>query len=66
MQIRVNESPVSAEHPITLSALLQRLNQSPVGMAVAVNQQICPRTLWDSHLLQDGDEVLLFQAIAGG
>ncbi|AWH89118.1 sulfur carrier protein ThiS [Limnobaculum parvum] len=66
MQIMVNESPVSAESPITLSALLQQLNQSTMGMAVAVNQEICPKSQWDSHLLQNGDVVLLFQAIAGG
>lgn len=66
MQIRVNESSVSVETPVTLSALLQQLNKSTVGMAVAINQQICPRTQWDCHLLHDGDEVLLFQAIAGG
>lgn len=66
MLIRVNESPINVEPPMTLSALLLQLNKSAVGMAVAVNQQICPRTQWDSHLLQDGDDILLFQAIAGG
>lgn len=66
MQIMVNDSPFEAETGLTIKQLIHLLNQSPLGMAVAVNQVIQPRAEWQSYLLQDGDNILLFQAIAGG
>ncbi|PHI28712.1 sulfur carrier protein ThiS [Budvicia aquatica] len=66
MQIMVNDSPFEAETGLTIQQLIHLLNQSPLGMAVAVNQVIQPRAEWQSYLLQDGDNILLFQAIAGG
>lgn len=66
MQIMVNDSPFEAETGLTIQRLIHQLNQSPLGMAVAVNQVIQPRAEWQSYLLQDGDNILLFQAIAGG
>ncbi|MCF7099342.1 MoaD/ThiS family protein, partial [Klebsiella variicola] len=29
-------------------------------------QRILPREQWQDHLLQEGDQILLFQVIAGG
>nr|WP_238485004.1 sulfur carrier protein ThiS [Rahnella rivi] len=52
--------------PLTLLTLLSELTLNPAGCALAVNQVIIPRESWPSHLLEDGDEILLFQAIAGG
>lgn len=66
MQIIVNDSPLEAEAGLTIQQLIHQLNQSPLGMAVAVNRVILPRTEWQSYPLQDGDNILLFQAIAGG
>ena len=37
-----------------------------VGIAVAVNEAIIPRSRWDKVVIQPDDNVDLFQAIAGG
>lgn len=34
--------------------------------ALALNQQILPREQWRQHIVQEGDQILLFQVIAGG
>ncbi|SFU21115.1 sulfur carrier protein ThiS [Kosakonia arachidis] len=66
MQIRFNDEQMQCTSGISVAALLQQINQLKPGAALAVNQQILPRERWDYHLVQDGDEILLFQVIAGG
>jgi len=66
MNIIFNDSPLTYENPPTIQRLLIELNQLKPGIALAVNQQIIPREQWDKYTLQDGDSLLLFQAIAGG
>ncbi|MGG8472485.1 sulfur carrier protein ThiS [Rahnella sp. PAMC25617] len=66
MNILVNDESHHFSQPLTLLALLDELALNPAGSALAVNQVIIPRDNWPAHLLEDGDEILLFQAIAGG
>ena len=66
MNILVNDEPHHFDKPITLHDLLCLLALNATGSALAVNQVIIPRDNWPSRLLEDGDQVLLFQAIAGG
>ncbi|MFU2315578.1 sulfur carrier protein ThiS [Rahnella sp. PCH160] len=66
MNILVNEETHHFADPLTLNTLLNLLDLNPAGSALAVNQIIIPRDNWLFHLLKDGDQVLLFQAIAGG
>jgi len=51
---------------LTVHALLDEIQQQQPGIALALNQHILPRDQWQTHILQDGDHVLLFQVIAGG
>ena len=66
MNILVNDESHQFSQPLTLLNLLNLLALNPAGSALAVNQVIIPRDNWPAHLLEDGDEILLFQAIAGG
>ena len=66
MQILFNDAPMDVNDTLTVSALLDQLDQLKPGAALALNQQILPREQWDLHRLQDGDQILLFQVIAGG
>ncbi len=50
----------------TVSGLLIQLNQLKLGAALALNQQILPREQWEQQIVQEGDQILLFQVIAGG
>ncbi|TGG90416.1 sulfur carrier protein ThiS [Natronospirillum operosum] len=36
------------------------------GVALAVNQEVVPASEWPQRTLVDGDQIQLFQAIAGG
>ncbi|TCV91491.1 sulfur carrier protein ThiS [Biostraticola tofi] len=66
MKVLVNNLPVTLSPPAHLATLLAHLNHSPDGTALAVNQVIIPRSHWAKYQLNEGDDILLFQAIAGG
>ncbi|CAI1231007.1 Thiamine biosynthesis protein ThiS [Serratia quinivorans] len=66
MKIRLNDQPLELAQPLSVSTLLEQLERHQPGTALAINQIIIPRTDWANHLVQDGDDILLFQAIAGG
>ncbi|MBG6029211.1 sulfur carrier protein ThiS [Proteus columbae] len=66
MNITVNDEQYSLDMPVTLCQLLIQLEQPSIGVALAVNETIVPRENWETHFINDGDTILLFQAIAGG
>ncbi|MGJ3350592.1 sulfur carrier protein ThiS [Morganella morganii] len=66
MRITVNDEIMNFDAPVTVSELLASLGRPAAGMAVAVNQTIVVRGCWSEHVVRDGDQILLFQAIAGG
>ena len=66
MNITVNDTPHKCDDATTLETLLHDLHRLQPGTALAVNQRIVPRDEWATRLLHDGDDSLLFQAIAGG
>lgn len=66
MQILFNDQPMQCAAGQTVHELLEQLDQRQAGAALAINQQIVPRDQWAQHIVQDGDQILLFQVIAGG
>ncbi|MFL4558897.1 sulfur carrier protein ThiS [Yersinia kristensenii] len=66
INIVLNDQPLEVECTITAAMLLQQLNCHQPGTALAINQVIIPRTDWEKCQLHEGDNILLFQAIAGG
>lgn len=66
MHIRFNDETMQCADNLTLKTLLEQRRLLKPGVALAINQTIVPREQWETHLLHDGDQILLFQAIAGG
>ncbi len=66
MQIRLNGEPLQLAGSCSLEALLTTQDQLKAGVAVALNQQVIPRSQWTTTFLSDHDDVDLFRAIAGG
>ncbi|WP_417503467.1 sulfur carrier protein ThiS [Marinomonas gallaica] len=65
MQLYVNDELVQSEHR-QLSTLIDELVSSEQRVAVAVNQQVVPRSQWSECLLNDNDRIDIFESIAGG
>ncbi|CDV62086.1 thiamine biosynthesis protein [Salmonella enterica subsp. enterica serovar Paratyphi A] len=66
MQIQFNDEPMQCAAGQTGNGLLIPPNQLKLGAALALNQQILPREQWEQQIVQEGDQILLFQVIAGG
>ncbi len=50
----------------TVAALLGGLGIEGAGIAVAVNERVVRRAVFDEHALHDGDAVEIIRAVAGG
>jgi sulfur carrier protein len=50
----------------TLAALVASLGHTPQAVGTAISGRFVPRDARTGHVLQPGDEVLLFQPIVGG
>ncbi|MNC09474.1 Sulfur carrier protein ThiS [compost metagenome] len=66
MRIHFNDEPMQCPDNLMLAMLLEQLSLLKPGVALAINQRIVPREQWENYLLNDGDKIVLFQAIAGG
>ncbi|WP_413691548.1 sulfur carrier protein ThiS [Psychromonas sp. KJ10-2] len=66
MKIQVNEQALTLPNSINIEQLLSHLEKPLIGSAVAVNMQVISRSEWTQYNINEGDNISLFQAIAGG
>jgi len=52
----------------TVTTLLAELGHDPLqrGIAIAVNDEVVPRSRWSERILREGDRVELVSAVQGG
>ena len=71
LQIYCNGTPMQLPAAATLAQLWRQLVDTQQisaqqQLAMVVQQQVIPKSQWSELLLQPGDEVLLFNLVAGG
>jgi len=67
MNVIVNNKSVELPDASGINALLQQLNLTSLqGIAIAINEQVVPKSEWESCVLKDNDAVLLIRATQGG
>ncbi len=66
MNLIVNGETLTLDGPVSITALLETLDLGHKRVAVEVNGTIVPRSHHVSTPLQDGDQILIVQAIGGG
>ena len=68
MKIVINNEKREVPRQTNILELLSLLSvkADQPGMAVAVNQKVVPRKVWETTLLNDQDDVLLIRASQGG
>ena len=66
MQLTVNRQPFQHDRPMTVRDLLALRQLDESAVAVAVNQKVLPREAWPNLTLNDGDQVDIVRAVAGG
>lgn len=66
IQITINQTPYQVADGATVSQALSDLAMPKEGIALAINNAVVPADQWAHKALQDGDDLHIFQAIAGG
>jgi sulfur carrier protein len=66
MTIRLNGDPYTVAGPLSVSALLTHLQIDPRRVAVELNLVVLKRALFDSTLVNEGDEVEIVNFVGGG
>jgi thiamine biosynthesis protein ThiS len=64
--IRLNGEAVELAGPVTVSALLARLEIDPRRVAVEHNLVVVKRAAYDATVVRDGDEVEIVNFVGGG
>lgn len=67
MTIQINDEQKVVPEGITVNdVVLSILQLNSAGMAIAINDSIVPRHLWESSQLQPNDKMLVIKAASGG
>ncbi|MCF2531266.1 sulfur carrier protein ThiS [Yinghuangia soli] len=64
--ISVNGEPRPLAPGTTVAALVATMTSASKGVAVAVNEDVVPRSLWPDTVLGAGDRVEVLTAVQGG
>lgn len=66
LEILINNKPQIFAHSMTLADIIEKLALPQFGCVFTINNTIIPKSQWPSYQLNNGDQISLFQAIAGG
>lgn len=64
--VSVNGEPRPLAPGTTVAALVATMTSATKGVAVAVNENVVPRSAWPVTLLHGGDRVEVLTAVQGG
>jgi len=65
-RLTLNGAPMSVEAGTTVGSLIDASATDRRGIAVAVNDEVVPRSQWDHTRLSEGDRVEVLTAAQGG
>ena len=66
MQISINGEQTTVDNDLNLAKLVEMQELQGKRIAIEVNEELVSRTHFESHLLKEGDQVEIVQAIGGG
>jgi len=66
MKIFVNGQGQELAEGLNASGLIEQMGLTGQRLAMEVNEEIVPRSIFDQHIFQDGDRVEIVHAVGGG
>jgi sulfur carrier protein len=66
IQIQINSKDRQIPDGTSMAQLIQMLDLANQRIAIEVNEELVPRSTFESHLLTEKDRVEIIQAIGGG
>ena len=65
MKVRINNNEVETQ-ATTVAELAQGQKLPEKGVAVAISNEMVPRTEWAQRALKEGDDIVILKAFCGG
>ena len=65
MKVRLNNNEVETQ-ATTVAELAQEQKLPEKGVAVAISNEMVPRTEWAQRALKEGDDIVILKAFCGG
>ena len=67
MKVRIGNSEIEIKSGTSLIETLEGVGISDQnGVAIAINNIVIPKSGWVAHQLEDGDQITVIKATAGG
>jgi thiamine biosynthesis protein ThiS len=66
MKVLLNNKSTFLDDGLTIKSLLNQIDMKQKYFAVEVNEQIVPKSNYDSFLIKEGDKIEIVTAIGGG
>ena len=66
MKITVNGAEHDADEGCTVASVVAAVTAQPAGVAVALNDQVVPRTDWNTTIVREADRIEVLTAVQGG
>ena len=66
MRATINGSPRELPDNLTVASLLDFLGSPRLGVAIARNDRVVPRSEYERESVRDGDRLEIIEAVAGG
>ena len=66
MQVTINAEQQTIPDNTNVTALIEILKLQNKRLAVEINQELVPRSTFESHQIAENDQIEIVQAIGGG
>jgi len=66
MYIKVNNKQQEISENTSVQQLVEQLNITPNGIAIAINNNVVTKSEWNSKIINNNDDVLIIKSTQGG
>lgn len=66
IEVHINQQKETIPQGVSILQLLEQKNISPLGLAVAIDHQVIPKTKWAEVIIDDKQEITIIRATQGG
>ena len=66
MQVKLNDKEYSINEGTSLAEFISSLGIKTSGVAIAIDNEIIPKSIWEETILTSNTEMMLIHAVSGG
>lgn len=66
MKINVNNKAINCTPNSSIHEVINEMQLPQHGIALALNNQVVPKTKWKDTCVNEGDDIIIIKAVCGG